>query len=156
MDSHVRCRRRAGATIVEAAFILPVFFAFVYGIVAYGHAQMVNNMLRGATRTAARYGANEGITSAQVQAKVKQIMAAGVNPSFVNVSVKDAGAYDKGSAFPTTGPAVGALPDLEIKNAETRHLFIVRASIDYNNAAILPVWWLKGAQLSAQAYMRHE
>lgn len=157
IDSHVRRRQRSqGTTLVETAVILPVFITFVFGLIAYGHVQMVSNTLKGATRTAARYGATEGITSAQVEARLKEIMSGGANPAFITVSVKDAAAYDNGSAFPTTGTEIAALPNIELKTAETRQLFVVRATVNYNDVAILPVSWLAGKQLSAQAFMRHE
>ncbi len=155
-DLLVRRKRSQGTTVVETAIVLPVLIVFVFGLIAYGHVQMVSNTLKGATRTAARYGATEGITSEQVKTRVKDIMSGGVNPAYVVVSVKSAKAYDNGTAFPTNGSDISALPDVELKNSETRDLFVVRATVNYNNVAILPVSWLAGKQLSAQAFMRHE
>lgn len=154
--SQVRRRRASGTTVVETAIILPVFVTFLFGLIAYGHVQMISNMLKGATRTAARYGATEGITSAQAIDRVKQIMAGGMDNSKVTVVVKDASAYDNGSAFPSTISAINGLPNLQLTNAKTRQLFCVSATVNYNSIALLPVSWLTGKQLHAQSYMRHE
>ncbi|HTN77463.1 MAG TPA: TadE/TadG family type IV pilus assembly protein [Pirellulaceae bacterium] len=156
-DSHVRRRRYSeGTTIVETAIILPVFITFIFGLIAYGHAQMVSNMLKGATRSAARYGATEGVTSAQTTARLKDIMASGVNSSLISVQIKDAKAYDTGSTFPNSLSAVTALPNLELSSAGTRQLFCVSASVDYNSVAILPISWLKNKTFHSEAFMRHE
>jgi Flp pilus assembly protein TadG len=154
---NVRRRRVSqGTTLVETAFILPVFLTFVFGILAFGHAQMVVNSIQGATRTAARYGATEGISSAQAEARVRQVMSGGVDPVLVTVQIKDASAYDNGGIFPTSASAMAALPNIELKTAESRQLFMIRASVNYNDVAIVPVHWLDGVQLSGQAFMRHE
>lgn len=142
--------------MVEAAFVLPVFLVFVYGLIAYGHAQMCANIIAGATRTAARYGATEGITTAQVEARVREVMSGAVDPSLVTVQVKDASAYDDGAAFPDSASAMAAMPDVQLASAKSRQLFMVRASINYNDVAILPVSWLKNVTISGQSFMRHE
>src|SRR5688572_28006849 len=92
--------RRDGTTVVEVAVVLPVFLIFLFGLWAYGHAQMVSNMLKGAARGAARMGATEGVTTAQVKARVTEVMGAAVDASKITVQVKDASAYDNGGAFP--------------------------------------------------------
>jgi Flp pilus assembly protein TadG len=156
-DCHVHRRpSRGGAATVELAVVLPVFLIFMFGIWVYGHAQMVSNMLKGATRTAARYGATEGVTSAQAEARIRQILGAAVDPSVVSVQIKDASAYDGGNAFPKTGSAMEALPDLELTEATTRQLFMIRATVNYNAVAIVPSPWFDNVQLAGQSFMRHE
>jgi Flp pilus assembly protein TadG len=151
-------RRRAseGTALVETAVILPVFITFIFGILAFGHAQMVANSIKGATRSAARYGATEGISTAQAEARVRQVMSGGIDPAVVTVQIKDASAYDNGGAFPDTSAELNALPSIELKTANSRQLFVVRASVNYNDVAIIPVSWLDGVQLSGQVFMRHE
>ena len=54
------------------------------------------------------------------------------------------------------------LPDLELTEAETRQLFVVRAKVPYQEVAILPVNFplvgpfLQELELAGQAFMRHE
>jgi Flp pilus assembly protein TadG len=151
-----RRRGSEGTTLVETAVVLPVFIVFIFGILAFGHAQMVANSIKGATRTAARYGATEGISTAQAEARVRLVMSGGIDPAIVSVQIKDASAYDNGGAFPNTATAMAALPNIELKTADSRQLFMVRAAVNYNDVAIVPVSWLDGVQLSGQAFMRHE
>lgn len=148
--------RRDGTTIVEVAVVLPVFLVFLFGLWAYGHAQMVSNMLKGAARSAARMGATEGVTTAQVQARVAEVMGAAVDASKITVQVKDASAYDTGGVFPSSASAMNALPELELANAESRQLFMVRASVNYNMVAIVPAHWFDNVQLAGTSFMRHE
>jgi Flp pilus assembly protein TadG len=142
--------------LVEVAIVLPVFLVFLFGLWAYGHAQMVSNMLKGATRTAARMGATEGVTTAQVQDRIRQIMGSAMDASNVNIQVKDASAYDNGGSFPTSATAMGGLPDIELASADSRQLFVVRATVNYNQVALLPTSWFDDVQLSGTTFMRHE
>lgn len=147
---------REGTTLVEVAVVLPVFLVFLFGLWAYGHAQMVSNMLKGATRTAARMGATEGVSTAQVQERIRQVMASAIDTSNLTIQVKDASAYDNGGAFPTSSSSMAGLPDLELASADSRKLFLVRATVSYNDVAILPSSWFDNVQLSGQSFMRHE
>lgn len=155
--SHNHRRKRSqGTTCVEVAVVLPVFIIFLFGLIAFGHARMVSNMMRGATRAGARFSAPEGVSTAQAIARVRLILSGGMNSSLVNVQVKDASAYDDGAPFPTTASAMSAMPDIELLTAKERQLFMVRASVNYNDVAILPTPWFDNVQISGQAFMRHE
>lgn len=151
-----RRSRREGTAIVEVAVVLPVFLVFLFGLWAYGHAQMVSNMLKGAARTAARMGATEGVTTAQVRAKVNQVMGAAVDASKITIHVKDASAYDNGGSFPGTSSSMANLPDLELSQAKSRQLFMVRATVNYNTVAVVPAKWFDNVQLAGTTFMRHE
>jgi Flp pilus assembly protein TadG len=158
-DCHVRRFRKAsrhGTTMVEVAVVLPVFLIFIFGLWAYGHAQMTSNMLKGAVRQAARYGATDGVTSAQVEAKVRQIMGTAIDPSKVTIEVKNAASYDGGGSFPSSPGAINALPNIELKSASSRQLFVVRASVAYNDVGVVPNKWFKNLTLYGQSFMRHE
>jgi hypothetical protein len=155
-------RSRRGTTVVETAIVLPVFLLFVLGIIEFGHAQMVKNVLRSACRAGARLGSTEGNTTADVEARVREELGSAINPNRVVVFVKNADVYDQGGDVPTSGAALEALPDIELGNAEARQLFLVRAKIDYNDVAVLPMSipylgdYLSGLVLEGQAFMRHE
>ena len=148
--------RRDGTTIVETAIVLPVFLTFVLAIIEFGHAQLVNNMLNNACRTAARIGSVEGTSSADVVARINQTMAPVVDTSKLSVFVNDASVYDGGGTAPTSGDGIEALPTIEVANAEPRQMFVIRARLNYNDIAIVPVPFLKNVKLNAQAFMRHE
>ena len=149
-------KSRRGTTTVEAAIVLPVFITFVFAIVEFGHTQMVNNLLNSACRNAARLGAVEGTTTADVENKVREILGSGVNAAAVDIFVKDASAGDGAGGLPETGQGIESLSDLEVADAEPRQLFVVRATVPYNNVALLPNSLMKNVTLQSQSFMRHE
>ncbi len=152
---------RQGSTVFEAALVMPVYLLFVFVLLEFGHAMMVNNTIRSACRDGARIGTVEGTTTQMVQQRVEEVLASAVNPVHVQVFVKNANAFDVGDP-PTSDEAIEKLPDLELIEAETRQLFVVRAKVPYQQVAILPVnlplagSFLQGVELTGQAFMRHE
>jgi Flp pilus assembly protein TadG len=151
-----KCVRREGTTIVEVAFVLPVFFLFLFFLFEYGHAQMINNLLSNATRSGARLGSIEGVSLAEIENRVLDVMAAGIDRDKVTVIIKDASAYDETGDIPTTAEEFDAMPDLDIENAQARQLFLVRATVDYEDVSIIPMSWMKDVLLSGQSFTRHE
>jgi Flp pilus assembly protein TadG len=149
-------RDRRGTTVVETAFVLPVFLIFVLSLIEFGHALMIKNMLRSATRHGARLGATDGNSSTAVEQLVKQKLGAVMDPELANVSVKNAQVYDGGGAVPTDGQAIEALPAMEVADAEPRQLFLVRARIAYNEVALVPMPFMNDVVLEGQAFIRHE
>ncbi|MCH2113855.1 MAG: pilus assembly protein [Pirellulales bacterium] len=146
---------RHGTTIVETAVILPAFFLFVFAIIEFGHAQLVNNMLSSACRKGARVGAVEGTTTAQVIAQVNETMSPVAPAASIAVFVKDASIYDTGIP-PTTGVGIEAMPNVELSDAEPRQMFVIRASVPLNDVALVPMPFLKNVVLDGQSFMRHE
>lgn len=151
-----RARDRRGAATVEFAFVLPVFLTFVFGILLVGHSQMVSNLLRNACRSAARQGATENVSTAQVEDLVRQMLSPVMDTSLLTLMVKDARSFDSGGDLPDNNAAYEALPDLDLDDAEPRQLFVVRVSVDYSDISMVNMPWFKDVQLSSQAYMRHE
>jgi len=152
---------RSGTTVVETALVLPVFLLFVMGLIELGHAQMVKNVLRSACRQAARIGTTEGNSTAAVRQRALNVLESVVDPSVVDIYVKDASSFDAGSAPPTGGSDLESLANIELMNAEPRQLFLVRAKVRYNDIAIIPNIpflgsFLDDVVLEGQAFMRHE
>jgi len=116
---------------------------------------LVNNMLNNACRTAARVGSVEGTTSEDVVAHVNQTMASVVDSENVTIFVNDASDFDTGSP-PTDGTGIEALPATELSDAEPRQLFVIRARLNYNDIALIPMPFMEGVVLNSQAFMRHE
>lgn len=148
--------RRRGTTLVEFAMVLPVFFTFVFGIVEYGRLQLVSNMLKTACRNGARLGSTEDVTTAEATARVRAILAAALDTNDLTVIVKDAGVFDTSGPYPESAAEYTALSDAELDDVDPRQLFLVRASVAYNDIALIPFSVLDGVQLSGQALMRHE
>ncbi len=157
---HRHCDRR-GTTVVETAFVLPVFLLFVLGLIELGHAQLVKHVLRASCRQAARIGTTEGRTTAQVRTRVLNTLSTVVDPANVEVFIKDASPFDNDTSPTGNGAQLEALNNIELANAEPRQLFLVRAKIRYHNVAIVPNIpylgsFLDGVVLEGQAFMRHE
>ncbi|MEM6798274.1 MAG: TadE family protein [Planctomycetota bacterium] len=152
----VRPADRNGTTVVETAFVLPVFLLFVLGLIEFGHAMMVNNTLRSACRAAARIGSTEGRSTADVENHVRQVLGAALDVNAVEIFVKNAQSLDDGAPVPESGAGFETLPDIELADAEPRQMYLVRAKVNYNAIALVPMPFLEGAVLEGQAFMRHE
>jgi hypothetical protein len=153
--------KRRGTTVVETALVLPVFLLFVLALVELGHAQLVKHVLRASCRQAARIGTTAGKSTANVRARVLEMLETVVDESDVQIFVKNASPFDAGGAPPESGSELEALADIELLNAEPRQLFLVRARIEYEDIAIVPNIpilgaFLDGVVLEGQAFMRHE
>lgn len=93
---------RRGAAAIELAFVLPVFFLMVLGVMEYGRYLMAQQALDNAVRNGARYAvvnSNNGSTSL-VQSAVMQRLTPIQNMINPSVSVYQ--------ADPTTGANIGA------------------------------------------------
>lgn len=162
LTDYRRNQARRGTTVVETALVLPIFLLFVFVLVEIGHAQMIKNMLRGACREAARLGCTEGSATADVQARVLEILGGAVSSGHVNVMVKDAGAFDEGGDPPQSNSDLESLPDMEVSEADQGQLFLVRATVNYNDVAVIPTsipilgQYLDNLVLDGQAFIRHE
>jgi Flp pilus assembly protein TadG len=80
---------RLAATTVELAIVLPLFMSVTLGIVEFGRAMMVTQIISSAAREGCRIGVIDGTTNEQVATVVKNYMqaAAKVNGSDVNVTI---------------------------------------------------------------------
>jgi len=151
-----RIQDRKGTTLVETSVVLPVFLFMVFAIIEFGHAQMVNNILNSTCRNAARTGSVEGTSTDQVLTQVGNTLATVIPTGSLSIDVKDASVYDSGSAPPTTTAGLSALPGIELSDAEPRQMFMVRATVPYNDIAILSMPFMEGVVLTGQSFMRHE
>jgi hypothetical protein len=156
LRSPKRRQVRRGTAVVETAFVLPVYILLVFGIVEFGHAQMVVNLLQSGCRNAARAGSTSGPTTAAVVQMVKNTLGAAVDTSKVTIYVRDASSLDGGGSWPNDDSQVAALPAIELADAEDRQMFVVRASVAYNDISLLPMPFLRNLRLSSQCFMRHE
>ena len=93
-------RKRAGTCTVEMAFILPVLLVFLYGIIEFGHAVMIRNLLSTACRAGARYASTEGATTEDVQNRVNDIISSAIDPAVVDLLVKDASVFEEDVELP--------------------------------------------------------
>lgn len=147
---------RRGTTCVEAAVVLPVFLLFLFFILEFGHAQMVNNMLDTACRSAARYGSTAGVSTTDARQEAFNVLAPIVQPQAVTLVVKDASAVDQGGTIPSTMAGAQLLSDIELANAAPRQPFLVRAEVRYRDVAPIVLPFFGNVVLTGQSITRHE
>lgn len=155
-ETRVHAIRRRGTAAVEFALALPVFLTFVFGIVEIGRIRMTTNLLQMASRMGARYGTAEGVTSSDVQARVEEILSTIVDRELVEITVLDASVLDATGALPASPEDIASLPALDLDQAEPRQLFLVRATVAYNDIALIPFRHLEGVSFVGQSFSRHE
>jgi len=69
-------KNRRGAAVVEFAMVVPVFVLLVFGMIEFGRAVMVKQVLVNATREGARQAVLDGSTMADVQARIDEYLSA--------------------------------------------------------------------------------
>lgn len=138
--------KRRGAALVEMALVLPIFVSVVLGIVEFGRAMMVAQLITNASREGARMGALDATTNTEVISSVKDFVSrsAGVDASHVSVNI-------------TIEPAAGNPdPGHQIASAQTRDLVTVQVQVPFDRVSYISGNWLDGRNLTAQTSMRHE
>lgn len=130
---------RRGATAVELAFVAPVFFVIVLGLIEIGRACMVTELLTEAARRACRAGVIEHTSSTSIQSAASNFLTSmGINGESANVYVNDA---------PAGNTNVSAMP------AYTEITVVV--TVPASSVSWTPVWFVTGT-LSGQYTMRRE
>ncbi|QDU61310.1 TadE-like protein [Planctomycetes bacterium Pan216] len=155
--------QRRGTTVVEVAFVLPVFILLLFGLFEFGRFFNAMNMVNGAAREAARVASTEGGTKAEAEAAIRAQLAPLTNADNLTIYVKDMSAYEDTSSFPDS---VSGLPELftEQVNGESQEkivdpgqLFVVRVELPFSSVALLTPQFISGNfVLRGQAVMRHE
>lgn len=138
--------RRRGAAIVEAALVLPIFFMVVMGIIEFGRAFNVGQLVQNAAREACRKAVTGGFTNATVISEAKtELAAVGIPSGNVTVTI---------TITPYPGnPSVAAH---EASVATTRDLVEVTVSVPFNKVSYLTGKYLKNKTLTGKSAMRHE
>lgn len=134
-----------GTAIVETAFVLPILLSVTFGVVEFGRAMMVANLMTNAAREGARLGIVRNVTTAQVRAsvidQVQRTVGAEITTADVDVIV---------TPYPGNPN-----PNNETANASTRDLVEVRVRVAYRDVGYF-FRHLTDSTLTGQAAMRHE
>lgn len=146
---------RRGAALVEFAIVVPVFGIFLAAMVEFGHAYMVQTTLRGAAKKAARLGVADGVPTSTVAEEARRIVSAACRTDQLTVLIKDANLFDTSANIPENID-FHDLPNIELLEADTRRLFIVRLELPYDAVALFPPFWVNNVTLHSQSVMRHE
>lgn len=138
--------QRCGAAMVEMAVVLPVFFLVVLGIIEFGRAMMVSQMVTNSAREATRLAIIDGQTNTTVTTWVKDFLATTVGVASTDVTVTITVVAAEGNPNPLN----------QIGNAKSRDLVTVNVSLPFDKVSYIPGSYLNGKNLSAKSAMRHE
>ena len=123
-------RERRGVAVVEFAIVAPLMFLLVFGIIEFGRALMVQQVLTNASREGARRAILESTTAAEVTTLVNDYLT-NTSVSGATISVSPASLSSVGLGDPVT----------------------VTVSVPYNQVSWIPPWFLGGQTLSATTMM---
>ncbi|WP_315852284.1 TadE/TadG family type IV pilus assembly protein [Lignipirellula cremea] len=135
---HKVCRlyrlKRHGATVVEFAFVAPIFILLIFGMIEFGRMVMVQQVLTNASREGARRAVLDGTTSDEVQTVVTEYLAQ--------------------SAVSSAGVKVTPDPPTTAGYGEP---VTVVVTVGYDDVSWLPgSMFLGGTQMTATTVMRRE
>ena len=139
-------QNRQGMAIVEMALVLPLFMMLVLGIVEFGRAMMVSNLITDAAREGARLAASSDSTNSEVIALVQSSLleTVGVDPGNVSISL-------------TVDPGPNnADPNDNLSLAQKRDICRVEVSVPFSKVSFIPRNHLGEKSLTGKSVMRHE
>lgn len=132
--------------MVEMALVLPVFFMVVLGIVEFGRAMMVAQLVTNAAREGARIGVVKDNSNADIESFIEDFMAEAVGVGSGDVSIDI-----------TVTPAPGnTTSGNEVANAQSKDLVKVEVSVPFDKVSYIAGDYLNGKSLKAISTMRHE
>jgi len=132
-------KKRRGAAVVEFALVVPVFILLVFGMVEFGRAVMVQQVLVNASREGARQAVLDGSTVAEVESRIE---------GYLSASTIDGALIE----YEVNGVIVGNPSVAKFGDAVT-----VRISVPFDSVSWLPVPdYLGGTTLTASSIMRRE
>lgn len=142
-----RVSQRRGAAIVEMALMLPVFFMVMLGIVEFGRAFMVGQLITNSAREGARLAVTGSASNAAITQNIKDFLAQSgkINGSDVSVTITV-------SPYPGNPAPAGN----DVSSCSSRDLISVKVDVPFSKVSFLPPTYLKTTKLSAQAAMRFE
>ena len=122
--------------MVEMALVLPLFILIIVGILEFGRAFMVQQMVTNASREGARHASLPNTTESEVVTRVRDYLLTGsINPDVVQVTVT-----------PTN-----------LQNSTTGTQVSVEVRVPYRDVAWMPTpWFLGQTTLNCVTVMRHE
>jgi Flp pilus assembly protein TadG len=137
-----RCHRgsRRGAVAAEAAIVLPIFILAIIGIIEFGRAVMVQQILTNAAREGARRAIIQGATNDEVTELVGNYIDAGIGTS----PSREIGILDASD---------GAL---DLEDANSHDLIKVVVTVPYDEVGVGISSYFAGKTMGAVCQMRKE
>lgn len=131
--------------MVEVAVCFPVFLLILMGIIEFGRAMSVNQMLNSASRIGCRAAMLDGSTNSSVTSVVKQYMVStiGCQPASVTVAIT------------VTADETGAeLSD--VSKATTGDMIKLNVSVPFADVSWSVKEWMGVSTIRGQCSMQHE
>lgn len=133
-------RDRRGAAVVEFAIVAPVFILLVFGMIEFGRAVMVQQVLVNASREAARQAVLDGTTVGDIESRIGTYLSASdITSETVSYTVNGSVVSD-----PTQSAGFGDAIGVEI-------------AVPFDDVSWMPVpKYIGGTVLRATSIMRRE
>ena len=146
MSRKPKLQKRRGVAAVELAVVLPLFLMLVFGIVEFGRAFMVGQLLTTGAREGARLAVMGGSTNAEVTQVVKEFVGStvGIDPGEVNVAI---------SVTPAAG---NPNPANNVALANTKDLCAITVTVNFDAVCFVIADYMAGKTLTGHCAMRHE
>lgn len=137
--------RQLGSATVELAVCFPIFMLILLGIVEFGRAMSINQMLNSAARLGCRVAILDGSSSTNVTSVVKQhvVSTLGCQSSSVNVAITA-----------TSGQNGATLSD--VSKASTGDLIKVDVFVPFKDVSWGVKRWMGTANVRGECSMQHE
>lgn len=138
--------RRHGAAVVEMAVVMPIFVMVVLGIVEFGRAMMVGQMLTNSAREATRLAIVDGSSNASVRQSIRSFLNKSIgvseNDLIVTIDIEPASGNED--------------PHDMIEDAHLRDLVTIVVEVPFDKVSYIPGNYLNGKHLKARSSMRKE
>jgi Flp pilus assembly protein TadG len=137
---------RRGAAVVEFALVAPLFFMLIFGIVEFGQAFMVSQLLNSAAREGTRVAIASGSTNAAVEAAVLDVLERSTTTDPADVTVAITVIPDGSNPDPANNVA----------NAHKRDLITINVQVAFADVSLVTGKFLADVPLRGSCSMRHE
>ena len=137
---------RRAAAVVEMAIVLPVFMLIVLGIVEFGRAMMVGQLLANGARHGTRSAIVEGSTNNQVRAEIETFLTNTLNVPSAALTIQIE--IEPGPGNPN--------PNHDLALAQPKDLVKVTVTVPYSSIAYVSGNFLTSTTLRGHCAMRHE
>ena len=134
---------RRGAAVVETAIVLPIFLMVLLGIMEFGRAMMVSQLVTTAARDANRIAIMDGSSNAEVEQSVRDFLSQSLGLAAGDVSVTI-------SITTTNG---GSLT--EVGDCEQGDLCIIHVEVSFDKCSLVKGSYLVGKMIEGDSRMWH-
>lgn len=133
--------------MVEMAVVLPLLLTIVMGIIEFGRAMMVSQLVVNAAREGTRIACMDGSTDSDVKSYVRSFVQTTVNVDPLDVAVSIVITPATGNPSPVT----------LVENAKTRDQIQVTVSVPFEKVSyITPVRVMPGSNITGKSVTRHQ